>query len=552
MPPPEMPEHSNQHIPSPSPSAAAYRRTHQGEGYPATIIHQYIEEHGLPDAAGLSTLATLTKLPESTLRSSLSYYADYHADHSADHSSHADRSDPCTKICNGTSCFLSNDNPPPASDSSRYASCLGHCHQENNYLLDDSIHSTGELSEVSIQCLASDAVTTRRFLNSDNTEPAASSYAGFYRALECKPEDIIERITSSGLRGRGGAAFPTGKKWQACASTASDQRYIIANGNEGDAGSYIDRILLERDPHSVIEGMLIGAYAMGASKGIIYIRSEYPAAANIIKRAIAEAHDAGHLQTANFSCEISVVQGAGSFVCGEETALINAIEGLRGEVRLRPPYPTEAGLFGKPTAVDNIETLCNVPYIMEHGCEDYKRMGTPTSSGTKTLCFNHGFVRPGIVEVEFGTPLQTAIDAVGGSKSPLAAILLGGPMGCVITPDQWDTPVCYEAMQQRGFDLGHGSIIALPKSADKAALLRHWLSFMAAESCGKCEPCSLGSKRSFQIASGPLTATSQKQLNDLLHLIGQTSLCAFGREIPRALSQYLDIFRDEIFTPKSS
>ena len=252
MPPPEMPEHSNQHMPS----AVAYRRTHQGEGYPANIIHQYIEEHGLPDAAGLSTLATLTKLPESTLRSSLSYYADYHADHSADH---ADCSGPCTKICNGTSCFLSNDNPPPASASSRYASCLGHCHQENNYLLEDSIHSTGELSEVSIQCLASDAVTTRRFLNSDNTEPAASSYAGFYRALECKPEDIIERIITSGLRGRGGAAFPTGKKWQACASTAADQRYIIANGNEGDAGSYVDRTLLERDPHSIIEGMLIGA-----------------------------------------------------------------------------------------------------------------------------------------------------------------------------------------------------------------------------------------------------------------------------------------------------
>ena len=176
MPPPEMPEQSNQHIPSPSPSAAAYRRTHQGEGYPATIIHQYIEEHGLPDAAGLSTLATLTKLPESTLRSSLSYYADYRADHSADQLCRPlqspDRSDPCSKICNGTSCFLSNDNPPPASASSRYASCLGHCHQENNYLLDDSIHSTGELSEVSIQCLASDAVTTRRFLNSDNTEPA--------------------------------------------------------------------------------------------------------------------------------------------------------------------------------------------------------------------------------------------------------------------------------------------------------------------------------------------------------------------------------------------
>lgn len=405
---------------------------------------------------------------------------------------------------------------------------------------------------MSIQCLAPTPVTTRRILTDEAGKPATPSYLGLHLALQSSPQQIIETITASGLRGRGGAAFPTGKKWQACAGTTSDQRYIIANGNEGDAGSYIDRVLLERDPHSVIEGMLIGAYAIGASKGVIYIRSEYPTATSVMKTAIEAARDAGHFNANDFSCEISVVQGAGSFVCGEETALINAIEGLRGEVRLRPPYPTESGLFGKPTAVDNIETLCNIPFIIEHSANQYKRMGTSTSAGTKTLCFNHGFVRPGIVEVEFGTPLQTAIDAAGGSKSPLAAILLGGPMGCVIPPDQWDTPVCYEAMQARGYDLGHGSIIALPKSADKAALLRHWLSFMADESCGKCEPCSLGSKRSCQIINEPWNADSQKQLNDLLHLIGQTSLCAFGREIPRAVSQYLDIFHDEIFTPKSS
>ena len=540
MPSPHSPDRSNQR---PS-SVPEYRRTdHEGE-YPASIIHQYIEENGLPDAAGLSMLAARVQLPESTLRSTLSYYADY-ANNTAG-------SDDSTRLCNGTSCFLSRSVNPQASVSGHCASCLGHCYQENNYLLNHKVQTKAETEEMSVQCLASQPVTTRRIITGNATKPATSSYTGLQLALQSSPQQVIETITSSGLRGRGGAAFPTGKKWQACASHSSNQRYIIANGNEGDAGSYLDRVLLERDPHSVIEGMLIGAYAMGASKGIIYIRSEYPAAARIMKSALEEARQAGHMATAQFSCDISVVQGAGSFVCGEETALINAIEGLRGEVRLRPPYPTESGLFGKPTAVDNIETLCNIAYIIEHSPEQYKSMGTATSSGTKTLCFNHGFVRPGIVEVDFGTPLQTAIDAAGGSKSPLAAILLGGPMGCVITPDQWDTPVCYEAMLAQGFDLGHGSIIALPKSADKAALLRHWLSFMADESCGKCEPCSLGSKRSCQIVNEPWSAHSQKQLNDLLHLIGQTSLCAFGREIPRAVSQYLDIFQDEIFTPKSS
>lgn len=537
---PQTPEPSRQRT---SP-ATAFRRTHQGEDYPATLIHQYIREHGVPDAAGMARLAARTRLPESTLRSTLSYYADYAAE--------AAGNDPCNKICHGTSCFLSTASHSKAPVEGRHVSCLGYCHQENNYLLDNIVHTSATETKTSIQCLAPEPVTTRRFLTSKDEAPATSSYAGLYRALEHSPESVLELVTASGLRGRGGAAFTTGKKWQACANTPSDLRYVIANGNEGDPGSYVDRVLLERDPHSVIEGMLIGAHAMGATKGIIYIRSEYPAAIAIMEQALAEAREAGHLDTDHFSCQISVVQGAGSFVCGEETALINSIEGLRGEVRLRPPYPTQAGLFGKPTAVDNIETLCNVPYILEHGSEPYAAMGTPASTGTKTLCFNHGFMRPGMIEVELGTPLQTAIDAAGGSKEPLAAILLGGPMGCVMTPDNWDTPVCYQAMHERGFDLGHGSIIALPESADKLALLRHWLSFMADESCGKCEPCSLGSVRSRQIASDPFTSESHQQLGSLLHLIGQTSLCAFGREIPRAVSQYLEIFRDEIFAHSSS
>ena len=550
-------------VPPPRPShqacsASAYRSAHHAKGYPATIIQRYLRENGQPDEAGIATLAAELQLPHSVVRSTLSYYTDYSDALTADQ-----------LICDGTSCFLSRQNKQDAGHAptaAKHVSCLGHCNHENNQLINGSLHSsdthtgTGRVTvgPTPIHCLAAQPVTTRNLIDGQSaklaTKPTTgisrSGYDVFRSALQQPPEQIIETITASGLRGRGGAAFPTGSKWQACATTEADQRYVIANGNEGDPGSYIDRILLEHDPHSIIEGMLLCGYAVGANKGIVFIRSEYPQAAKIMQRAIAEAHDAGIFRTENFRFDLSIVHGAGSFVCGEETALINAIEGLRGEVRLRPPYPTEAGLFGKPTVVDNVETLANVPFILAKGAESYLKMGTSASPGTKTLCFNHGFVKPGIVEVEFGTSIQQAIDAVGGSKEPLAAILLGGPMGCVLTPDQWHIPLCYQAMQERGLELGHGNIIALPKTADKVALIRHWLTFMAKESCGKCEPCSLGSKQSRQIASQAITADSRDQLEDLLQLISQTSLCSFGREIPRAVSQLLNLFQSEILTPE--
>lgn len=548
MPSPDPPHRSSQQ----ASSASAYRSTHQAKGYPATIIQRYIRENGQPDEAGIATLATELQLPHSVVRSTLSYYTDYSDAITAD-----------KLVCDGTSCFLSrqdNENAEHPPSEAKHVSCLGHCNHENNQLNNGSLHSTSTDAPTAIHCLAAQPVTTRNLIERPATSPASNPATGlnhpgydvFRSALQQPPEKITATVIASGLRGRGGAAFPTGSKWQACATTVADQRYVIANGNEGDPGSYIDRILLEHDPHSIIEGMLLCGYAVGANKGIVFIRSEYPQAAKIMERAIAEAHDAGIFQSENFHFNLSIVHGAGSFVCGEETALINAIEGLRGEVRLRPPYPTEAGLFGKPTVVDNVETLANVPFILAKGAESYLKMGTSASPGTKTLCFNHGFTNPGIVEVEFGTTIQQAIDAVGGSKEPLAAILLGGPMGCVLTPDQWHIPLCYQTMQERGLELGHGSIIALPKTADKVALIRHWLAFMAKESCGKCEPCSLGSKQTRQIASQAITAESRDQLEDLLQLISQTSLCSFGREIPRAVSQLLNLFQSEILSPKSS
>ena len=266
-------------------------------------------------------------------------------------------------------------------------------------------------------------------------------------------------------------------------------------------------------------------------------------------QAIREAKNAGLLDHPEFSFNITVIRGAGSYVCGEETAMINAIEGLRAEVRLRPPYPTQTGLFGKPTVVDNVETLVNVPFIVGNGVQSYARMGTPPYSGTKALCFDSGFARPGIIEVELGTPFREALNAAGGGRSALDAVLIGGPMGCILTQEHWDIPVCYDAMREQVMELGHGGIIALPKKANKREFLSKWLKFMAEESCGKCMPCRLGSRKSVQIAQAAATTEARAELEELLLSIHQSSLCAFGRDIPKAVLQYIHLFGKEIFSP---
>ena len=305
----------------------------------------------------------------------------------------------------------------------------------------------------------------------------------------------------SGEQGRGGAGFPTGRKWRLAAEAAGNGRYVIANGDEGDPGSFIDRILLEHDPHAILEGMALCAWAIGAGEGVVYIRSEYPAAQSRMQAAISAARAAGLLGPgicgSSFSFEVRVVSGHGSYVCGEETALLNAIEGRRGEVRVRPPYPAVQGLYGQPTVVNNIETLVNIPWIVDRGAEAFRKLGYrrlrraprpfasiralpgPASSKPNSACHSANWS-----ETHGGG---------GRDGVPLAGIALGGPMGSILLPDELDVRMDYRDLAERGIHSGHGGLVALPAGTDWRQLMMHWLEFMVAESCGKCVPCRLGS-----------------------------------------------------------
>jgi NADH:ubiquinone oxidoreductase subunit F (NADH-binding) len=361
-----------------------------------------------------------------------------------------------------------------------------------------------------------------------------------------RAEDVLSAIEQSGERGRGGAAFPTGTKWRRCAEVVSDSKYVVANGDEGDPGSFIDRVLMEDDPHSILEGMAICGHAVGAREGIVYIRSEYPRAMERMKVSIEAASAAGLLQ----DFVPSIVPGMGSYVCGEETAMLNAIEGIRGEVRLRPPYPVVEGLFGKPTVVDNVETLVNVPWILEHGPSEYAALGTKASPGTKALCLNHGFANPGILEIEFGRSLRDVIEQDAGGAAhgqKLEAVLIGGPMGSVALPSQWDAPICYQSMAQRNLNLGHGGLVAVPEGTNIRELFLHWLEFMAEESCGKCIPCRLGSQRALELAQTPGGEESLPQLERLFEIMTHGSLCAFGQQMPGPMSEMVKYFGDRVF-----
>jgi NADH:ubiquinone oxidoreductase subunit F (NADH-binding)/NADH:ubiquinone oxidoreductase subunit E len=531
--------------------------THHGNGLPLLAIRDFVESHGLPDAAEISQISREIALPEAAIRSAISYYSDLHQDPDA------------LRVCLGTSCVLAGAKDLFSAATERTACravyCLGFCDRSPAALRSDDrvvalnrIVSVEELldpafpepSRPLIRSVAKQTIVTRRIGRGDFSDLNSARSEGAYEVLakvhRMKPEQVLSAMEQSGERGRGGAAFPTGTKWRRCAEVASDLKYVVANGDEGDPGSFIDRVLMEDDPHAILEGMAICGHAVGAHKGIVYIRSEYPHAIERMKRAAETATWAGLLG----DFQVSIFPGMGSYVCGEETAMLNAIEGLRGEVRLRPPYPVVEGLFGKPTVVNNVETLVNAPWILDRGAESYAALGTKASPGTKAICLNHGFANPGILEIEFGRSLREVIelDAGGGVLGQkLKAIFIGGPMGSVALPRQWDVPVCYRAMAERNLILGHAGLVAVPEGTDMRALFLHWLEFMANESCGKCVPCRLGSRRALNLVQGAAGRNVLPELNRLMDVIAQGSLCAFGQLMPGPMSQMLEYFGDRIF-----
>lgn len=385
----------------------------------------------------------------------------------------------------------------------------------------------------------------------------AEGYAAAKKALTIlKAEEVITAIKASGLRGRGGAGFPTGLKWEFAAGQSSDHKYIICNADEGDPGAFMDRAVIEGNPHAVIEGMIIGAYAIGADSGYVYIRAEYPLAVERLKKALAAARDYGFLGKGifgtKFDFDIKVKLGAGAFVCGEETALIASIEGQRGMPRSKPPFPVYKGLWGNPTVINNVETLANIPYIMRRGAEWYSSMGTEKSKGTKVFALTGKIMHSGLIEVPMGITLREIIYDIGGGiegGKALKAVQTGGPSGGCIPANLLDIKVDYESLAQVGSIVGSGGMVVLDEDDCMVNVAKYFLHFTQSESCGKCVPCRIGTKRLLEIleriTKGDGKESDLELLDTLSHDVKVTSLCGLGQSAPNPVLSTIRYFRDE-------
>ncbi len=385
----------------------------------------------------------------------------------------------------------------------------------------------------------------------------AQGYQGLRRVLfEQTPERVIEEMKTSGLRGRGGAGFPTWMKWKLTRAQPAEQRYVICNGDEGDPGAFMDRSVLESDPHAVLEGMMIAGFAMGASKGYFYIRAEYPKAVERVERAIAQAREAGllgeNILGSGFSFNAKVRLGAGAFVCGEETALIASIEGKRGSPSPRPPYPSVRGLWGMPTAINNVETLANIPAIILEGGAWYAAFGTASSKGTKVFAVTGKVKNAQLVEVPMGTTLrQIVYDICGGvlDDREIKAVQTGGPSGGVIPEKHLDTPVSYETLQQLGSIMGSGGMLVMDKTDSMVEVAKFYLKFCVDESCGKCAPCRIGGYQMLQILEritrGRGTADDITTIRRICTAMQKASLCGLGQTAPNPVLSTLRYFEEE-------
>jgi len=386
---------------------------------------------------------------------------------------------------------------------------------------------------------------------------AAGGYEALGRVLtEMTPDEVIEEIKRSGLRGRGGAGFPTGVKWELVRKAPGSEKYVICNADEGDPGAFMDRAILEGDPHAVLEGMAIAAFAVGAEKGYIYVRAEYPLAIQRLKRAISQAREYGLLGDdifeSGFSFDVELRMGAGAFVCGEETALIASIEGRRGEPRPRPPYPAQSGLWGKPTLINNVETFANVRHIVQNGAEWFSAIGTETSKGTKVFALAGQVRNTGLVEVPMGITLRELIFEVGGGVPEgrkFKAVQIGGPSGGCLPEELLDVPVDYESLREHGAIMGSGGVIVLDDSACMVNVAKFFLQFTADESCGKCPPCRVGTQMMLEILNriteGRGTEEDLERLEELAQLVKSASLCGLGQTAPNPVLSTLRYFRDE-------
>lgn len=411
-------------------------------------------------------------------------------------------------VCTGTACTFAGP-CVTARGAARQVACLGRCFEA-------PYDAARPAARIPHRALVKTPVVLRGLVGSGDPMREYDLPDG---------ATILEAVTKSGLRGRGGAAYPTGAKWATARRTPAPERYVVANGDEGDPGAFVDRLLLEESPHLVLAGMLACARAIGAGRGIVYVRSEYPLAVERMNGAIAQAKHAGKLD----GLHVEVLRGAGSYVAGEETALLRSIEGLRAEPQPKPPYPAERGLHGLPTIVQNVETLAVVPWVVARGA----------LANTKAICLSGAIAQPGVVEIALGTPLRDVLLRAGGgapSGRTWKMALVGGPMGCVLRADEFDTPLSYDALP----GLGHGGIVLLDARVHARSLAEHLFQFAARESCGTCAPCRIGTA---QLPSRRTPADFER----LLRTIESGSLCGFGQGVPRPLRDLVRLFPEEMF-----
>lgn len=381
---------------------------------------------------------------------------------------------------------------------------------------------------------------------------AHGGLAGLKAALGMTPADIVETVKTSGLRGRGGAGFPTGIKWATALAQDTDQKYLCANADEGDSGTFADRMLMEGDPFSLIEGMVIGGRAIGADTGYVYIRSEYPHAIKTMRRAIDIMADAGWMK--DFTLHVRV--GAGAYICGEESSMLESLEGKRGQVKVKPPIPAISGLFGKPTIVNNVLSLASVPYILSHGAQSYADFGQGRSLGTQPFQLAGDIARGGLVEKAFGVTIKELIEDFGGgtrSGGAVKTVQIGGPLGGYLPPENFDTDMGYESLASVGAMMGHGGIVVYNEATNMAEMARYAMEFCEIESCGKCTPCRVGAVRGKEtldkIMAGEDVASNLEVLDDLCHLMEDASLCAMGGLTPMPVKTAIQHFPDEFAGP---
>jgi len=474
-------------------------------------------------------------------------------------------------VCNGTACVCAGtqesviESLKSKFDSSQigHMTCLGRCHENSAFHIKGKNYSGSAIENLS-SILGSKDKLNQDHYNVKSSGPEILTkeftsikeyYTPFLEALKQDSAAVLEEIKLSNVRGRGGAGFPMGLKLEFCRNVENETKFIICNADEGDPGAYSDRYLLEQRPHSVLFGMLISGYVSHAQYGIIYLRAEYPEAVEILENAINDIRKEGligkNIDGSGFDFEFKIIQAQGSYICGEETALINSIEGQRPEVRVRPPFPAQKGLFNKPTTVNNVETLAAVHYIISKGGASWKSIGTERSSGTKLICLDSFFNKPGMYEVEMGTSLSKAVNELGGGfKTEVKALQIGGPLGGLVPISKInDLNIDFESFANHGFLLGHASIVCIPNDYPIMKLIEHLFDFASYESCGKCFPCRLGTKRGQELSEKALNTDykiDRQLFTDLLTTLEQGSLCAHGGGIPLPVRNALQYFDGEL------